>query len=611
MAPRILGRDQNIFFFSSSAFHQYRKISIILFVALVAASFAVDASAGDAYASKRLHQGHHQHHRHQGHHFHLNHKSGSKIPRAAHAVVRSSCAHTRYPDLCISSLTGYSGSWNVSCQKDVIFASLNLTATSVGRSYLRVQKLTETKGLPNSYRIALHDCLDLMGETLEQLDCTSQRLRIYPSNKSIEEHACDLKILLSAAMTNQDACLDGLSHLNRSGHLHSSLQKSIKEGADHVYRMVSNSLAMVTNMTNSDLATEQQQLLGRRRRLLASGSPFRVEGGFPDWMPAGDRKLLQDGDIAADIVVAADGSGNVRTVAEAINRAPEGSVRRYVIRVKAGVYRENVVVPPRKTNIMLVGDGRGATVVTGSRSVSDGSTTFSSATFGVFGDKFVARDITFQNTAGPSKGQAVALRVGSDLSAFYRCEISGYQDTLYAYSMRQFYRDCTVTGTVDFIFGNAAAVFQNCDILARMPIPGQSNEITAQSRSDPNQNTGFSIQNSRIGGASDLVPTSPISVRTFLGRPWMPYSRVVVIRSNIGAAIDPAGWDRWIGDAGLNTLYYGEYMNTGPGANTQNRVKWRGFRVMSSYEAERFTVANFLQGAAWVGSTGLPFSLTL
>ncbi|KAF3792237.1 Pectinesterase/pectinesterase inhibitor U1 [Nymphaea thermarum] len=595
-----LGTDPSPITFLSTVFCQYKKISNILFLALLAISFVAGASAGDAYASK------HGHHHHHGHHFHLN----PKMPRAAHAVVRSSCAHTRYPDLCMSSLTGYSGSWKVSCQKDVIFASLNLTATAVGRSYLRLQKLAEAKGLPPSSQTALRDCLDLMGETLEQLDCTAQRLRMYPSNKSIEEHACDLKILLSAAMTNQDACLEGFSHLNHTGHPDFPRQKSIKKGADHVYRMVSNSLAMVTNMTNSDLARKQQQLLGRRRRLLESGSPFKVEVGFPNWMPAGDRKLLQDGAVAADIVVAADGSGNVRTVTEAINRAPEGSGRRYVIRVKAGVYRENVVVPPRKTNIMLVGDGRGVTVITGSRSVSDGSTTFSSATFGVFGDRFVARDITFQNTAGPSKGQAVALRVGSDFSAFYRCEISGYQDTLYAYSMRQFYRDCTITGTVDFIFGNAAAVFQNCDILARMPISGQSNEITAHARSDPNQNTGFSIQNCRIGGASDLVPVSP-PVRTFLGRPWMPYSRVVVMRSNIGSVIDPAGWDRWIGDAGLNTLYYGEYMNTGPGSNTQNRVKWSGVRVMSGSEAERFTVANFLQGGSWVGSTGLPFSLDL
>lgn len=96
------------------------------------------------------------------------------------------------------------------------------------------------------------------------------------------------------------------------------------------------------------------------------------------------------------------------------------------------------------------------------------------------GDGFIGRGITFRNSAGPEKHQAVAVRCGGDFSVFYRCGFEGYQDTLYVHSQRQFYRDCYIYGTVDFIFGNAAVVFQSCNIYARRPMQKQKNVITAQ-----------------------------------------------------------------------------------------------------------------------------------
>lgn len=108
----------------------------------------------------------------------------------------------------------------------------------------------------------------------------------------------------------------------------------------------------------------------------------------------------------------------------------------------------------------------------------------------VNGRGFLARDITFQNTAGPEKHQAVALRSDSDLSVFYRCAMRGYQDTLYTHTMRQFYRECTITGTVDFIFGDGTVVFQNCQILVKKGLPDQKNTITAQGRKEADQPSG-------------------------------------------------------------------------------------------------------------------------
>ncbi|KAG6467446.1 hypothetical protein ZIOFF_074702 [Zingiber officinale] len=123
-------------------------------------------------------------------------------------------------------------------------------------------------------------------------------------------------------------------------------------------------------------------------------------------------------------------------------------------------------------NLMMTGDGIDATVVTGNRSVKDGYRTFQTPTFGVSGNGFIARDMTFQNTAGPEKEQAVALLSQSNQSVFYRCSFKGYQDTLCVQSQTQFYRNCDVYGTIDFIFGNAAVVFQNCNLCVRRPMNG-------------------------------------------------------------------------------------------------------------------------------------------
>lgn len=225
----------------------------------------------------------------------------------------------------------------------------------------------------------------------------------------------------------------------------------------------------------------------------------------------------------------------------------------------------------------------------------------------VVGDNFIARDITIRNTAGPNNHQAVALRSGSDLSVFYRCSFEGYQDTLYVHSQRQFYRECDIYGTVDFIFGNAAVVLQNCNIFARKP-PNRTNTLTAQGRTDPNQNTGIIIHNCRVTAASDLKPVQS-SVKTFLGRPWKQYSRTVYIKTFLDSLINPAGWMEWSGNFALNTLYYAEYMNTGPGSSTANRVKWRGYHVLTSpSQVSQFTVGNFIAGNSWLPATNVPFT---
>lgn len=221
---------------------------------------------------------------------------------------------------------------------------------------------------------------------------------------------------------------------------------------------------------------------------------------------------------------------------------------------------------------------------------------------------FIARDISFRNTAGPIGHQAVALRSQSDRSVFYRCGIFGYQDSLYAYAFRQFYRECQISGTVDFIFGSATAVFQNCTILVKKGLPEQSNTITAQGGKFNGASTGFSFQFCNISADFDLLPSLK-STSTFLGRPWKPYSTTVFMESYIGDVVNSKGWLEWSGSQNLDTLYYAEYKNYGPGAGTQNRVKWQNYHVLNdSSQAVKFTVAEFIMGNLWLLSTHVPFT---
>ncbi|KAI9161029.1 hypothetical protein LWI28_013782 [Acer negundo] len=435
----------------------------------------------------------------------------------------------------------------------------------------------------NKEKAAWTDCLKLYQDTIVQLNQT-----LDPTIKCTD---FDAQTWLSTALTNIETCRAGFVELGVSDYVFQLMSNN------NVSKLISNILALNNNASSSSSSTSFN----------VPETTYR--DGFPRWVKPGDRKLLQTLSIRPDLVVAQDGSGDFRTVNAAINAAAKRSGSgRFVIHVKRGVYEGNVDIGNKLKNIMLVGDGLRYTIITGSRSVGGNSTTFNSATVVVTGEGFIARGITFRNTAGPQNHQAVALRSGSDLSVFYRCGFEGYQDTLYVHSQRQFYRECYIYGTVDFIFGNAAAVLQNCMIYARRPMDQQKNTVTAQGRTDPNQNTGISIHNSRVMAAPDLTPVLS-SFKTFLGRPWKEYSRTVFMQSYLDTLVDPSGWLEWDGNFALNTLYYGEYKNIGPASSTGGRVKWQGYRVITSAtEASKFTVANFIAGRSWLPATEVPFT---
>lgn len=495
----------------------------------------------------------------------------------------SVCSRAPYPEIC----TYLIGKTNIETPLEVRQTTL-LSALAQAE---KAHKLVSTMDL-NSFgpraKSAWADCLELYEDS------------VYQINRSLgSTNSHDIQTWLSSASTNHETCQNGFHDFNLSYHyqtFHSSLSSFSKH--------LRNSLAI--NKAITPLIISPKQIKGRR--LMATNK-------FPKWLSKSDRKLLAtpSGAISANIVVAQDGSGNYKTISEAIAAVPKlrKGNSRFVIHVKAGVYKENVEIKKTMHNLMIVGDGVGSTIVTSNKNVQDGATTFRSATFAVSGAGVIVRDMQFENSAGPAKHQAVAFRSGSDLSVIYNCAFRGYQDTLYVYSGRQFYRNCMVYGTQDFIFGNAAAVLQTCNMYVRKPLSGQKNTITAQSRADPNQNTGIIIHNSAIAANSDLRGSEG-SIQTFLGRPWKQYSRTVFMKCTLDSLINSAGWLPWSGNFALSTLYYGEYMNSGSGAGTAGRVKWPGYHVITSAsEAMKFTVGDFLDGDSWIPGTGLPYTTGL
>ncbi|XVF02876.1 hypothetical protein REPUB_Repub04eG0212600 [Reevesia pubescens] len=497
----------------------------------------------------------------------------------------TSCSQTPNPEVC-NYFMGNSINVAAASLEQTQFSFRDLAIQVTLNQAVRAHQLVSNMDLSSfdeRAKLAWNDCLELYEDTVNHL------------NQSMStKNPIDAQTWLSAAIANQQTCQNGFIDFNLA-----SLLETLPSMLSNFTKLISNSLAInKATVTSSSSHINFAKQVGNRRLL-----------GFPAWLSAADRKLLQTTGAPpkADIVVAKDGSGNFKTISEAVKAA--GGGKRTVIYVKAGVYTENVVISRSAKNIMLIGDGIDATVITSSKNAQT-ATTFRSATVGVAGDGFIARDITFENTAGPQKHQAVALRSGSDFSVFYRCSFKGYQDTLYVYSKRQFYRNCDIYGTVDFIFGDAVTVFQNCNIYIRRPMSGQRNTVTAQARTDPNENTGIIIHSSHVTASSDMRAVQG-SFKNYLGRPWQKYSRTVFMKSGLDGLIDAAGWLAWSGNFALSTLYYAEHMNTGPGASTSGRVKWGGYHVITAAEAGKFTFGNFLAGNAWIPGTGVPFDAGL
>lgn len=231
----------------------------------------------------------------------------------------------------------------------------------------------------------------------------------------------------------------------------------------------------------------------------------------------------------------------------------------------------------------------------------------------LYGFGFTAEELTIENTAKPAK-QAVALAVSADRVAFYKCNFTGYQNTLYVHKGNQFYKNCIMEGTMNFIFGKGSAVFQECLILVKEPLLNQKHILTVDGRNeDPKVlGNGISIQKSVIGAAVDNTSLKKFSNTIFLGRIFGNVNQTAIIQCYIGHLIHPNGWLDWNDQGQFGSTNNVEHENFGVGTNLEQSVKGKGYNSkLSREEVEEYSARNFIYGESWLPETGFPFDLDI
>ncbi|XP_059433164.1 putative pectinesterase/pectinesterase inhibitor 45 [Corylus avellana] len=514
--------------------------------------------------------------------------------RHSNKVIKMICNSTDYKEMCENTLSkAVQAKPELGNTRDLLKTAISATADEVN---MAMNKSMGFRFNTPAEKAAFEDCQVLMQDAKDELGFSVFLVGNSDVGK-LPSETPDLNNWLSAVMSYQQTCIDGFPQ----GKLKDGMENALKA----VKELTSNSLAIVSEV--AWFLSTFQETAGPSRRLLEkeSNSPNSLDkDGYPTWMAREDRRMLKANDEkpTPNVIVAKDGSGDYKTISGAFASVPEKYQGRYVIYVKEGIYEETVTVTNKMVNVTLYGDGSQKSIITGSKNFVDGVRTFETATFVALGEGFLAKGMGFRNTAGPEKGQAVAARVQADGAVFVNCRFEGYQDTLYAQTHRQFYRSCVVAGTIDFIFGDAAAVFQNCLIVVRKPLENQKNVVTAQGRVDKRETTGIVLHNCRILPDEKLVPLKS-KIKSYLGRPCKEYSRTVVMESTIDDVIHPDGWLPWEGNFALNTLYYAEFNNNGPGATVVSRVNWPGRKVIDKQEALNYTVGPFLHAEDWINAT--------
>ncbi|URD82303.1 pectinesterase [Musa troglodytarum] len=451
--------------------------------------------------------------------------------------IKDFCRPTDYQATCESSLSEVAD--NTTDPKELVNLAFQVTIDHIKKAFDHSTVLSEA-AKDSRTSDALENCRELLDYAIDDLKSSIDRLDGFSLTK-LDKFLDDLKVWISATITYQETCLDGFE--NTTTDAAESMRKALNSSAE----LTSNILAIVINF---DSALDSLNL-GFNRKLLSEE--------YPSWISPGKRRLLQQSpaELKPNVTVAKDGSGDVKTIGEA------------VLRVNRSL-----------ANVMMIGDGTSKTKITGKLNYIDGTATFKTATVAIVGDGFIGKDLWIENSAGAAKHQAVALRVQSDKSVFYNVRMDGYQDTLYVHTKRQFYRECTISGT--------------------------QNIVTAQGRKDRRQASAIILHNCTISADPAYFPARK-KLPTFLGRPWKEFSRTFVLQSQLDDLIDPKGWLPWSGDFGLNSCFYTELDNRGPGADMSQRVKWKGVKAIDYAHAQKFTVEHFIQGNAWLPKTGVPF----
>jgi pectinesterase len=291
------------------------------------------------------------------------------------------------------------------------------------------------------------------------------------------------------------------------------------------------------------------------------------------------------------IIVAHDGSGKYLTVQEALNHIPLNNKKPVTIYIRNGIYKEKLHLDSTKNFVTIIGEDKFKTILTYDDHTGtvepngDVINTMTSHTFLIKADNFTAKNITVQNNAGFSAGQAVALESDGDKAQFYNCRFLGFQDVLFTKSenSRQYYKDCYIEGTTDFIFGPSTVWFEHCHIHSK-----KNSHVTAAS-TPQNHEFGYVFNDCVLTGDTTLHSVS-------LGRPWRPYASVTYIHCFLGPQIKAEGWSNWNNTDNYKTTRFAEYENYGAGANKASRVSWS--KQLNDNEIKKYTMPNVLNG--WI-----------
>lgn len=281
--------------------------------------------------------------------------------------------------------------------------------------------------------------------------------------------------------------------------------------------------------------------------------------------------------------VALDGSGDFTSIQEAINQCQSFPYEPITIFIKNGIYKEKVKVHEWNSNLHLIGESKEKTVITFDDNFKKTNlgrnSTFFTYTLLVEANDVVLKNLTIENSSG-EVGQAIALSVTSTRVLVENCNLLGNQDTLYASGIgKQFYKNCNIEGTVDFIFGSATAYFENCQIHSK------SDSFITASSTPKDTEFGFVFTNCKITATENVS-------KVYLGRPWRIYAKTVFMNCNLGNHIVPEGWQNWSKSEAEKTAFYAEFQNRGEGSETNSRVKWS--HQLSKKEAKKITIKNIL-----------------
>jgi pectinesterase len=290
------------------------------------------------------------------------------------------------------------------------------------------------------------------------------------------------------------------------------------------------------------------------------------------------------------LTVAKDGTGNYTSVQQAFDAVPKKNKKPVNIYVKNGIYKEKIYLDSTKEFVTIIGEDKYNTILifddhTGKVALNgDSINTRTSWSVKIKADNFRAENITFENNSGFSAGQAVAMESDGDKAVFINCRFLGFQDVLFtnADNSRQFYKNCYIEGTTDFIFGSSTVWFEQCHIHSK-----KNSHITAASTSKDHK-FGYIFNDCVLTGDTTLNKVS-------LGRPWRPYASVIYLHCYLDKHIMPDGWANWNKTDNYKTTRYGEYKNYGPGANISGRVSWA--KQLSEEEEREVNLKNVF--GAW------------